>query len=99
MSDCATPSGMPMIGWSRPALGRRSRRARTIVLAVLVLGAAVLLLTPTHEVRERARRFSARTTTTATTHAARRRRSLVSAAQITRARRVARRFLAAYLPF
>jgi hypothetical protein len=88
-----------MIGWLQRAFGRLSPRARVLGLAALVLGAAVLALAPTHELRERSRRPSTRATTTGAARTAGPRPSPVSAAQFERARQVARTFLAAYLLF
>src|SRR5690242_16336640 len=88
-----------MIGWLRSALRRLSLRTRVLVLAVLVLGAAVLALAPTHEVGKRSHRPPNRASTTRTRRGAPTGPSPVSAAQLARARRVARTFLAGYLRF
>ena len=40
---------VPVIGWLRSAARRLSPRARAFVLVVLLLGAAVLALAPTHK--------------------------------------------------
>lgn len=85
-----------MIGRSRAALGRLSPRAGAIGLAVLVIGAAVLVL-PTHEVGERSRRPSTRPTAKGATPGAVKRPSPVPSAQLARARGVARTFIEGYL--
>jgi hypothetical protein len=88
-----------MIGWLRSSLRRLSPRAWGIGLAVLVLAAAVLVFAPAREVVERSHRASPSGKTTGTSRAGWRPRSPVSAAQVARARRAARRFLAGFLRF
>jgi hypothetical protein len=88
-----------MIGWSRSAPRRRSPRARAIAVAVLVLGATVLALAPTHDMGERSHHPSGHAPTIGTRGGARPGPSRVSAAQIARAGRAARQFLAGYLRF
>lgn len=89
---------MPVIGWLRSALRRLSPRARAIALVVLLLGAAVLALAPTHKAGHRAQQPSTRAKTSRTTRSARHYVSPVSAARLVRARQVARTFLTGYLP-
>jgi hypothetical protein len=89
---------LPVIGWLRCAVARLSPRARAIAVVVLLFGAAVLALAPTHQVSDRARRPPTRATTR-TRRDAPAPPSPVSAAQLARARRVARTFFAGYLPF
>ena len=66
---------------------------------MLLLGAAVLALAPTRGVGERSHRPLTRAKTTGMKHTAGPRPSRVPSAQIARARRVARTFLAGYLHF
>ena len=90
---------LPVIGWLRSAPRRLSPQARATALVVLLLGAAVLALAPIPEVGERSHRPPTRAATTRTRRGAPPRPSPVSAAQLTRARRVAHSFLAGYLRF
>ncbi len=70
-----------------------------MALVVVLLGAAALALAPTQRAGLRAQQSSTRATTNRATRSARPYVSPVSATQLARARRVARTFLAGYLPF
>ena len=89
---------MPVIRWVRCASACLSPRARAIALAVLLIGAAILALAPTHDVGERSNRPPT-ATITRTARSAPQYVSPVPVAQVARARRVARTFLAGYLRF
>ena len=88
-----------MISWLRAALRRLSPRVGGIGLAVLILGAVIFVVEPAREVSKRSHEQPTRATATGMTHGGRQEPSAVQAALIERARGVARKFLAGYLPF